>query len=119
MLVGIKYLEAKGPRDGGLLVCLALFLTLTQFFYDQGIAAAAIALPVVLVLGGALAALRAAPAAMPGWKAPLAATARMLVQGFRWRCCCSSCFRAWPVRCGAHPWRPGRAAACRIPWRRA
>jgi transglutaminase-like putative cysteine protease len=81
VLVGIKYLEAKGPRDGGLLVCLALFLTLTQFFYNQGIAAAAITLPVVLVLGGALTALRAAPAATAGWKAPLAATARMLVQG--------------------------------------
>lgn len=81
VLVGIKYLEAKGPRDGGLLVCLALFLTLTQFFYNQGIAAAAIALPVVLVLGGVLAALRPAPAAAAGWIAPLAATARMLVQG--------------------------------------
>src|SRR5208337_1258561 len=28
VLVGIKYLEAKGARDGGVLVCLALFLTL-------------------------------------------------------------------------------------------
>ena len=80
VLVGIKFLEAKGPRDGGLLVCLGL-LTLTQFFYNQGMRAAAIALPVVLVLGGVLAALRAAPAATAGWKAPLAATARMLVQG--------------------------------------
>jgi transglutaminase-like putative cysteine protease len=81
VLVGLKYIEAKSPRDGGLLVCLALFLTLTQFFYAQTIGAAAIALPVVLVLGGALAALRASPAAGTDWKAPLAATARMLVQG--------------------------------------
>jgi protein-glutamine gamma-glutamyltransferase len=81
VLVGIKYIEAKSPRDGGLLVCLTLFLTLTQFFYGQSLAAAAIALPVVLLLGGALAALRAAPAAMTHWKAPLAATARMLLQG--------------------------------------
>ncbi len=81
VLVGIKYLEAKSPRDGGLLVCLALFLTLTQFFYGQSIAAAAIALPAVLVLGGVLAVLRATPAATSNWKAPLAATARMLVQG--------------------------------------
>ncbi|HEY2967034.1 MAG TPA: DUF3488 and transglutaminase-like domain-containing protein [Casimicrobiaceae bacterium] len=81
VLVGIKFVEAKSPRDGGLLVCLALFLSLTQFFYGQSIVAAAIALPAVLVLGGALAALRDAPAGTSEWKAPLAATARMLVQG--------------------------------------
>ena len=81
VLVGIKYLEAKSPREGGLLVCLALFLTLTQFFYNQSIVAAAITLPAVLVLGGALAALRATPGAATGWRAPLLATARMLVQG--------------------------------------
>jgi transglutaminase-like putative cysteine protease len=62
-------------------MCLALFLALTQFFYEQSIVAAAIALPAVLVLGGALAALRDSPAATREWKAPLAATARMLVQG--------------------------------------
>ncbi|MDQ2962463.1 MAG: DUF3488 and transglutaminase-like domain-containing protein, partial [Pseudomonadota bacterium] len=81
VLVGIKFLEAKSPRDGGLLVCLALFLALTQFFYEQSIVSAAIALPAVLVLGGALAALRDTAAATSEWKAPLAATARMLVQG--------------------------------------
>ena len=81
VLVGIKFVEAKSPRDGGLLMCLALFLALTQFFYGQSIIAAAIALPAVLVLGGALAALRDTPAATSEWKAPLAATARMLVQG--------------------------------------
>jgi protein-glutamine gamma-glutamyltransferase len=81
VLVGLKYIEAKSPRDGGLLACLALFLTLTQFFYAQTIGAAASALPVVLVLGGVLAALRASPAASNDWRAPLAATARMLVQG--------------------------------------
>jgi transglutaminase-like putative cysteine protease len=80
-LVGIKFIEATSARDGSLLVCLALFLALTQFFYGQTIAAAAIALPAVLVLGGALAALRETPAASTEWKAPLAATARMLVQG--------------------------------------
>jgi transglutaminase-like putative cysteine protease len=81
VLVGIKFVEAKSPRDGGLLVCLALFLALTQFFYGQSIVAAAIALPAVLVLGGALAALRDPSAATSEWKVPLAATARMLVQG--------------------------------------
>ena len=81
VLVGLKYIEAKSPRDGGLLACLALFLTLTQFFYSQTIGAALIALPAVLVLGGVFAALRASPAVHVGWQAPLLATARMLVQG--------------------------------------
>src|SRR5438105_5312419 len=81
VLVGIKFVEAKSARDGGLLICLALFLALTQFFYGQSIWAATIALPAVLVLGGALAALRDSPATTAEWKAPLAATARMLVQG--------------------------------------
>lgn len=81
VLVGIKFIEAKGARDGGLIVCLALFLALTQFFYAQTIGAAALALPSVLALGGALAALRDAAPAASGWQAPVAATARLLVQG--------------------------------------
>ena len=80
VLVGIKFVEAKGARDGSLVVCLALFLALTQFFYAQTIGAAALALPAVFALGGALAALRE-NAATAGWRVPLAATARMLVQG--------------------------------------
>ena len=40
VLVGIKFLEARSVRDGGLLVCLGLFLLLTQFFYAQTILAA-------------------------------------------------------------------------------
>jgi len=81
VLVGIKLVETRSARDGGLLVCLALFLALTPFFYAQSIGAAAMALPVVLVLGGALGALREAPATPAAWTAPLAATARLLVQG--------------------------------------
>jgi transglutaminase-like putative cysteine protease len=80
VLVGIKYLETRNARDGGLLVCLALFLLLTQFFYAQTIFAALLMLPALLVLGGALAALREAPADSE-WKAPLARTARMIAQG--------------------------------------
>ncbi|TMG83887.1 MAG: DUF3488 domain-containing protein, partial [Betaproteobacteria bacterium] len=80
-LVGIKFVETRSPRDGGLLACLALFLVLTQFFYGQSIGAAVVALPTVLVLGGALAALREAPALPAAWSAPLIATARMLLQG--------------------------------------
>ena len=80
LLLGVKYVETRSPRDGGLLVCLAVFLLLTQFFYAQTIGAALLALPGVLALGGALAALREAPASFE-WKAPFATTARMLVQG--------------------------------------
>jgi protein-glutamine gamma-glutamyltransferase len=80
-LVGVKFMEALKARDGGLLVCLALFLLLTQYFYGQSIGAAAISLPAVLILGGALAALREAPTADSPWHAPLIATARMLAQG--------------------------------------
>jgi len=80
VLVGIKYLETRNARDGGLLICLALFLLLTQFFYAQTIAAALLMLPALLVLGGALAALREAPADSE-WKAPLVMTARMIAQG--------------------------------------
>ena len=79
-LVAIKFIETRSARDGGLLACLALFLLLTQYFYAQSIAAAAISLPAVLAFGGALAALREAPAAGE-WHTPLLATGRMLVQG--------------------------------------
>ena len=80
LLVGIKYAETRGARDGGLLVCLAVFVLLTQFFYAQTIGAALMTLPALLVLGGALAALREAPTRFE-WRKPLAATARMIVQG--------------------------------------
>jgi transglutaminase-like putative cysteine protease len=80
-LVGIKFVETRSPRDGGLLACLALFVALTQFFYGQSIGSAVIALPMVLLLGGALAALREAPAQPAAWRTPLLATARMLLQG--------------------------------------
>jgi len=80
VLVGIKFFEAKNSRDGAVLACLSLFLALTQFFYAQSIFAAALALPVVLVLGAALAALRyVSPPTQ--WRAPLAAATRMALQG--------------------------------------
>jgi transglutaminase-like putative cysteine protease len=80
VLVGIKFAETRNARDGGLLVCLALFLLLTPFFYNQTITAALLTLPALLVLGGALAALREAPVSAD-WKARLVATAKMIVQG--------------------------------------
>src|SRR5262249_33703551 len=80
LLLGIKYVETRSARDGALLICLAMFLLLTQFFYAQTIAAALLTVPALLTLGAALAALREAPAGFE-WKPPLAATARMIVQG--------------------------------------
>ena len=49
ILVAIKYLEARSPRDGTLLVCLACFLLVTPFFYNQSLLAALAALPAVLL----------------------------------------------------------------------
>ena len=80
-LVGVKFLETRDARDGALLACLALFLLLTQYFYGQSLGAAALSLPAVLVLGGAMAALREAPGPRTRWYAPLFATGRMLAQG--------------------------------------
>lgn len=82
LLVGIKFIESRDTRDGTLLICLALFLSLTQFFYLQTIAAALSMAPVLLALGGALASLRAgASIAASEWRAQLRATTRLILQG--------------------------------------
>jgi transglutaminase-like putative cysteine protease len=54
ILVAIKYLETRTRRDGTLLVCLACFLSMTPFFYNQSVFAALAAVPVVLLVGVAL-----------------------------------------------------------------
>jgi transglutaminase-like putative cysteine protease len=81
VLVGIKFLEARGARDGALLVCLALFLALTQFFYAQTILAALAAMPALLATGVALAVLRTPAGATEPWRPHLNATARLILQG--------------------------------------
>ncbi|MEP6998407.1 MAG: DUF3488 and transglutaminase-like domain-containing protein [Betaproteobacteria bacterium] len=81
VLVGIKFLEARGARDGALLVCLALFLALTQFFYAQTILAAIVALPALLATGVALAVLRTPAGASQAWRPHLRATVRLILQG--------------------------------------
>jgi protein-glutamine gamma-glutamyltransferase len=82
LLVGIKFIESRDTRDGTLLICLALFLSLTQFFYLQTIAAALSTVPVLLALGGTLASLRdGAAAAASDWRAQLRATTRLILQG--------------------------------------
>ncbi|MGH8714443.1 MAG: transglutaminase TgpA family protein [Casimicrobiaceae bacterium] len=81
VLVGIKFLEARGTRDGALLVCLALFLALTQFFYAQTIVSALFALPALLATGVALALLRIPAAPRDAWRPHVRATAALILQG--------------------------------------
>ena len=58
LLVACKFAEIRRTADATLLLCLASFLLLTQFFYSQTILSAIITLPAVLALGHALAVLR-------------------------------------------------------------
>ncbi|MGH8850965.1 MAG: transglutaminaseTgpA domain-containing protein [Casimicrobiaceae bacterium] len=81
VLVGIKFLEARGTRDGALLVCLALFLALTQFFYAQTIVSALFALPALLAAGVALALLRVSAGADLAWRPQVRATITLILQG--------------------------------------
>jgi transglutaminase-like putative cysteine protease len=81
VLVGIKFLEARGARDGALLVCLALFLALTQFFYAQTILAAVLAMPALLATGVALATLRPSAGVQQASRTHLRATAVLILQG--------------------------------------
>jgi transglutaminase-like putative cysteine protease len=83
VLVGIKFLDVRTLRDGTLLVCLAIFLLITPFFYSQSLLAGLAALPAVLAAGAALvgahdATLGSQPAA---WRAAWRRTAAMLAQG--------------------------------------
>ena len=58
VLVAAKFAEVRRASDATLLLCLASFLLLTQYFYSQTIIAALLTLPAVLALGNALAVLR-------------------------------------------------------------
>ncbi|HTI45531.1 MAG TPA: DUF3488 and transglutaminase-like domain-containing protein [Casimicrobiaceae bacterium] len=84
VLVGIKFLEARSLRDGTLLVCTAMALIVTPFFYDQSMLAAIAAVPAVLLMGGALDAL-ARPGAVDfefrAWRSAVRRTGVMIAQG--------------------------------------
>jgi transglutaminase-like putative cysteine protease len=84
VLVGIKFLEARSLRDGTLLVCTAMALVITPFFYDQSMMAAIAAVPAVLLMGGALDAL-ARPGAVDfefrAWGSAVRRTGVMIAQG--------------------------------------
>ena len=83
VLVGIKFLEVRTLRDGTLLVCLAIFLLITPFFYSQALLAALAALPAVLAAGAAMESLaHDDPSTSPSsWRAAWRRTAAMLAQG--------------------------------------
>lgn len=84
VLVGIKFLEVRTIRDGTLLVCLAIFLLITPFFYSQSLLAGLAALPAVLALGAALESLCATDIAAISARAVRTAwlrTATMIAQG--------------------------------------
>jgi len=84
ILVAIKYLEARSPRDGTLLVCLACFLLVTPFFYNQSLLAALAALPAVVLVGVALDVLTSDPQAGSRsftWRSATRRSAMMMLQG--------------------------------------
>lgn len=58
ILVAAKFAEVRRPSDATLLLCLAAFLLLTQYFYSQTILAALVTLPAVMALAHCLAILR-------------------------------------------------------------
>ncbi|MDQ6619424.1 MAG: DUF3488 and DUF4129 domain-containing transglutaminase family protein [Pseudomonadota bacterium] len=83
VLVGIKFLEARTVRDGTLLVCLASFLMVTPFFYNQSLLAGFAAVPGLLMLASCLQ-LLAPPGHMKReleWRDPLRRSARLLIEG--------------------------------------
>ena len=57
-LVAAKFAEVRRPGDATMLLCLAAFLLLTQYFYSQTILAALVTLPAVVALAHSLAILR-------------------------------------------------------------
>lgn len=58
LLVAAKFGEIRRGSDATLLLCLAAFLLLTQYFYSQTILSALVTLPAVFALGHAFAVLR-------------------------------------------------------------
>ncbi|MFK7854195.1 MAG: DUF3488 and DUF4129 domain-containing transglutaminase family protein [Granulosicoccus sp.] len=58
VLVAAKFAEVRRTSDATLLLCLAAFLLLTQYFYSQTILSALITLPAVIALAYSLAVLR-------------------------------------------------------------
>jgi len=80
ILVSAKFAEVRKPSDSTLLLCLASFLLLTQYFYSQSILSALITLPAVLALGNALAVIRDSDNA-PSTRNNVRMVGKLLIQG--------------------------------------
>ncbi len=80
ILVSAKFAEVRKSSDSTLLLCLAGFLLLTQYFYSQSILSALITLPAVLALGNALAVIRDSTNA-PSTKNNIRMVGKLLLQG--------------------------------------
>src|SRR5690606_21088221 len=63
IFLALKLLELRSVRDGITVILLACFLLLGGFFFNQGIAAAALALGALVVIVAALIALQPGPGA--------------------------------------------------------
>ena len=57
LMAGLKFMETKTERDGTLVICLAAFLAMTQFLYEQSVTSAVILVVTVLYITFALHAL--------------------------------------------------------------
>ena len=57
LMAGLKFMETRTERDGTLVICLAAFLAMTQFLYEQSMASAVILVATVLYIAFALHAL--------------------------------------------------------------
>lgn len=80
ILVSCKFAEVRKSSDSTLLLCLAGFLLLTQYFYSQSIVSALVTFPAVLALGNALAIIRDSSNA-PATKQNLKMVGKLLLQG--------------------------------------
>jgi len=80
ILVSAKFAEVRKSADSTLLLCLAGFLLLTQYFYSQSILSALVTLPAVLALGNALSVIRDSRNAPP-FKHNLKMVGKLLLQG--------------------------------------
>jgi len=80
VLVAAKFAEVRRASDATLLLCLAAFLLLTQYFYSQTILSALITLPAVVALAYALSILRD-PANPSRIQEQLKLVSTLLVQG--------------------------------------
>ncbi|MEP7084475.1 MAG: DUF3488 domain-containing protein, partial [Betaproteobacteria bacterium] len=85
LMAGLKFMETKTERDGSLLICLAAFLAMTQFLYEQSMTSAIILVVTVLYIAFALHALsgtwlrRSAGVSWLGTLRPLARLAGVMV----------------------------------------